>query len=122
MITLKQLETLGGATLDSTTKEPVSLDLGYMVGLEGYGSVYALETLDNATFQRALESSKLDIALKTFEHLGVSAFVGCWVDNNLVYIDLSVRVYDVQQAVSLGKINNQIAIYDVVMDCDILVD
>ena len=122
MITLKQLETLGGATLDTITKEPVTLGMGYMVGLEGYGSVHALETLSNASFQMALVTSKIDIALKTFETLGVSAFVGCWVNDDLVYIDLSVHVYDLQQAIALGRINNQIAIYDIVNNCDILVD
>ena len=122
MITLDRLQALGGATLDSIEYEPIQLKSGYMVGLEGYGSVHALETLSNATFQMALVTSKIDIALKTFETLGVSAFVGCWINDDLVYIDLSVHVYNLQQAIVLGRINNQIAIYDVAMDCDILVD
>ena len=38
-------------------------------------------------------------------------YVGLWVDNGICYIDISIRVSNKKQALIMGLLNNQLAIY-----------
>jgi hypothetical protein len=39
-------------------------------------------------------------------------YIGYWVNNGIVYIDCTIHVRTKKEAIKLGRINNQIAIYD----------
>ncbi|HZK70620.1 MAG TPA: hypothetical protein VFD03_03740 [Clostridia bacterium] len=42
-----------------------------------------------------------------------NCFVGTWIDNDIVYIDISLNISDKDQALIWGKANGQICIWDV---------
>lgn len=44
----------------------------------------------------------------------VNGYIGCWIDNGDVYIDISANIQDKEQALKTAKENNQLAIFDVV--------
>jgi hypothetical protein len=40
-------------------------------------------------------------------------YFGGWLDDNTLYLDTSVNIEDLDEAMKLGRANNQLAIYDV---------
>ena len=42
-----------------------------------------------------------------------NAYLGAWIDEGITYIDISVLVENKEDALELGKVNNQLAIYDI---------
>lgn len=42
----------------------------------------------------------------------LSAFVGFWIDDGKIYLDISVNVGDKKEALRIAKENKQLAIYD----------
>jgi len=42
-----------------------------------------------------------------------NTYIGTWIDNDLVYIDLSISCPDLESALFIGKINHQICIWNV---------
>ena len=41
-------------------------------------------------------------------------YIGLWLDNNKMYIDISINIIDKVEALEFGKKNKQLAIYDIV--------
>jgi hypothetical protein len=50
---------------------------------------------------------------------GLGAYVGLWVNDGKLYIDLSVQFNDRQVAMNVGREFNQKAIWDVALDKEI---
>ncbi len=90
-----------GATIapDGTIQ---SLKSGFMVSLSGFEKIYN----DIKFIDLKMVKSYLKIAKKK------NAFVGFWVNNNKIYIDLSINVNEKEEALKIAKKNNQIAIFD----------
>lgn len=90
----------GGATL-KPNGDHLSLNSGYMVSLYGYEKKLNLDSLTvNDVNNYLLLAKKL------------KAYCGLWIDNNILYLDISIRVNDLKLAKSLGLKNKQLAIFD----------
>lgn len=90
-----------GLTL-SSDGEIANLKTGYMVSLSDYE-----KEIKNIKF---LKLAQVKSYLKKAKKL--NAFVGFWVDNNKIYLDLSINVSNKKEALKIAKINNQLAIFD----------
>lgn len=108
MITIKKLKAIKnviinneGATLKSNLKK-ASLKSGYMVSLPG--------------IEKQLNINDLTIkTLKTYSKLARSknGFVGFWLDNNILYIDISINIKDRFEALQKARQWKQKAIYNI---------
>ena len=96
----------GGATLGHDGRE-VYFSNGYQVSKK---DCYTLD------IQRVnLINKKINKLLNT---LNRGEFVGIWVNDGKVYVDISVRVRKLERAERIGKSLNQISIYDwAAQDC-----
>lgn len=90
-----------GLTLSNDGKI-ANLNSGYMVSLEGYEKVYQdIKFIDLKMVKSYLKKAKEK-----------NAFVGFWVSDKKIYIDLSINVNERGEALELAKQNNQLAIFD----------
>lgn len=88
-----------GATLTSDL-DNATIDNGYMVSLAGYEIKTTIELLSSEMLKEYQSIAK--------QH---NAFVGLWLDNNELYLDISVNIKDKQQALKMARDNKQLAIY-----------
>ena len=98
--TLKQILNNGGATLNKQQKQ-VNFKKGYQVSKK---DCYIL-SIDNTN----LILQAVNNLQKT---INKNEFVGIWVDKGLVYIDISIKFYDLKNAIEYGKALNQISIFN----------
>ena len=97
---IKKILVSGGATLNSDGVA-VSFRDGYQVSKKDCYKI-AVEKVN----QIARAVNKLLLTVNRGE------FVGVWVDDNKVYIDISVRVRKQEKAERIGRSLHQLAIYD----------
>ena len=90
-----------GLTL-SSDGEIANLKTGYMVSLSGYEKV-----IKDIKF---LELAQVKSYLKKAKRL--NAFVGFWVDDGKIYLDLSINISNKKEALKIAKNNKQLAIFD----------
>lgn len=90
----------GGATLKSDGSF-LLVDAGYMVSLSGYEKKIALSELNIQMINEYLLIAK---KLKAYARL--------WIDNNILYLDISIKILNKQQAIYTAKKNKQKAIFD----------
>jgi hypothetical protein len=92
-----------GYSVNLEGHEPVK---GYMVGLKG--SELKINVLD-------FNSEHVDHFIR--KNLGVlyyrRAYIGTWIDNDLVYIDISTNIMYKDQALKAAKIEGQQCIWDI---------
>lgn len=87
-----------GFTVNAATLQPVTT--GYAVAVADTQDSFGLEGLAN-------------VVKYVSEHPEVNAFGGWYnSDNNMYYFDATVIVSDLEAAKELGRINKQIAIFD----------
>ena len=87
-----------GYTVNAETLQPVKT--GYAVAVADTQDSFGLEGLVN-------------VVKYVSEHPVINAFGGWYNrDNNMYYFDATVIVNDLEAAKELGRINNQIAIFD----------
>lgn len=98
----------GGATLDKYYK-PLNQKTGYMVSLANHETTFTINTDINIIINKVQEYQKL---IKQKQH----HFIGLWVDDNTIYLDISKHFQDKQNAVNFGIDNDQLAIYDLKND------
>lgn len=98
---LKEILKCGGATL---TKELKALEKndGYMVSLLGYEKTFTFDQLEE------LEKEILNYRNK----LKKNEFIGIWIDNDIIYLDISKHYIKKEKAKKAGIKNKQLAIYD----------
>lgn len=90
-----------GLTLTSEG-EIASLKNGFMVSLYGYEKVIKdIKYLELAQVKSYLKKAKK-----------LNAFVGFWIDEGKIYLDISVNVGDKKEALRIAKENKQLAIFD----------
>ena len=102
---IKKIIENGGATLNKELKK-AELSNGFMVSLEGtetqtQGNDY------NAIIKAVEEKQEL---IKDKKNM----YVGLWLDNGIMYIDVSINIINKVDALEFGKYNKQLAIYDLV--------
>jgi len=100
----------GGATFNlATGTSPAS---GYIVSEAGHEQVYSMLNNDIANQIFVTSIVRKYIADKGYELSLVDNYLGAWVDNNKIYLDIS-RVYDNEdEAREMAIKNNQIAYFD----------
>ncbi|MFT2017746.1 hypothetical protein ACMA1D_18180 [Streptomyces sp. 796.1] len=92
-----------GLTFSPTSPTPTS---GFMVSLAGSERTFPVSRFT----ANELSEYVRDYAYRAAEE---SLFYGAWIDGGLVYLDLSVNVQDRSQAIALGRLESQLAIFDV---------
>jgi hypothetical protein len=105
--TLKDMLDKGGATLyyvyhsGAYMDMSASLDNGYAVSFDG-GKIVAMDT----------PLADMVKMINRFAQSMSYGFVGLWVDDNKLYIDRTIVVYNKDNALRVAKEQNQKAIYD----------
>ena len=110
ILMLEEIKTLlnnGGASLKGG--KPKNLKSGFMVSL--YGFEMCLKSTHYKRIIKAIKKQQRIIeSMKQIYNKNVY-YVGLWVDNNICYIDISIRISNKKQALIMGLYNNQFAIY-----------
>ena len=101
----------GGATIDPKTMRLVNFDVGYMVSRADTEVKFTTKGIFTKDLRLILEASK-----ETFDSMGDAfkedAYIGFWQDKGILYLDVSVKIEDLETALKVAKLNNQLAIYD----------
>ena len=92
-----------GATLTKTLRKSKAKK-GYMVSLKGYEVIIKASQATKLFYEIGRANAKAE-AIK-------HSYVGIWIEKDLAYIDVSVRIKDLDKAIEFGKENEQLAIYD----------
>lgn len=92
-----------GATLDKDYKS-INKKVGFMVSLQGE----EVKTDKNNIEEIKKEIEKKKEKIKNLDNV----FIGLWLDNDIMYIDLSIYIIDYIEALEEGRKNKQLAIYD----------
>lgn len=84
---------------------------GYMVSVPGNEVIEDEAVLDRMGLSSALLCAYIDAreALLGLPH----SYLGTWVGGGKLYLDVSVHVAELKDAIALGKTYNQWAIYDI---------
>ena len=91
----------GGLTLNCDLSG-ATFNGGYVVSLNGFEYVTKVSKLNKRL---------LNLYSNIAQRLG--GFVGLWIDNNKLYLDISIHIKDKQQALYKGLKEKQKAIYSV---------
>lgn len=99
---IREIKENNGGTYNKELKS-INATSGYMVSLLGYErKCKTIEEIEKAITENMEIIRGLD-----------SAYLGAWIDEGITFIDISVLVENKEDALELGKINNQLAIYDI---------
>ncbi|GAA4071582.1 hypothetical protein [Streptomyces hundungensis] len=93
----------GGLTFSPIRPTPVD---GYMVSIAGSERTIPIESFGSETLAEYMSGYASSA-------IGRGLFYGAWVDGGLVYLDLSVNVRDREEAEAMGRLESQLAIFDV---------
>lgn len=94
----------GGISYNVTTGE-ANPKTGYMVSILGFEKQFRTNNITD----KDIKEYVLDNA---HELWGENRYLGGWLDNGTVYLDISVNILDVTNACYTGIINKQKTIYD----------
>ena len=99
---IEEIKKNNGGTYNKNLKS-INASKGFMVSLQGYEvKCKTDEEIEQAITKNMEIVRGLD-----------NAYLGAWIDDNITYIDISVLVENKEDALEMGKINNQLAIYDI---------
>lgn len=98
---MESLKETGGFSWTPGNIDPT----GYMVAIEGHEETYDAETFNAVDLVHYI-ASKLHL-IKT------GVFIGAWVSDGKVYLDLSESFSALSTAKQIGRKRHQLAIYDV---------
>jgi hypothetical protein len=104
------LRNLGGS-FDPYVLAASEGDAGYMVGIGQRGTRSLVTLPQGHGTRRALSAAILDVA--TVARDVPNGMVGTWIDEGLVYVEVSQWVAGRDEAIELGNAHNQRAIWDV---------
>jgi len=79
---------------------------GYMVSIQGCEEVYNTEDVTDDTIPGYITRHVKQLLLP-------GAYLGAWLDGWEVYLDISVNVDSLEDALDLAHNNSQLAIYDI---------
>jgi len=105
---LAHVKKQGGATLnlDETFFTPKQ---GYMISLLGYESKVSLD--DKDAIEERLTRYK-DIIRDILKNTALDVKIGLWLEDGVLYLDISQYTKDKELALYLGKARAQLAIFD----------
>lgn len=110
MLNDKMIKTIiknGGITLDCNYNN-FNAGAGFMVSL--YGHEVKIDVNNIETIKKEI-TKKMEL-IKTKK----GCFVGLWVENDLLYVDISKHIKDYNRALEVARNNQQKAIYDLKND------
>jgi len=108
-----------GASYNLITGE-LNPNKGYMVALQGKEQRFVFDTYNTKSLQYNVANYIKDNALILIGGVVCSDyFLGSWVHNGEIYLDISVNVGDLKEALFLGKKYKQLAIWDCENKCEI---
>lgn len=84
---------------------PVRPNTGYAVSLKGFETKIPVEIVSLGLFRELLKRYQ-ELARK---HI---AYIGAWIDEGYLYLDLSMILHDMTHAIEVAKRNEQKAIYN----------
>ena len=99
----------GAASFNITTGE-LNPEIGYMVSLTGYEKKVPVP-IGLGAFQEAV-SGYYDKRIADLLEGRIDLYIGFWIYNRELYMDISQLVYVEDTAVRLALANNQLAIFD----------
>lgn len=93
---------------ETLTKELKKAELkgGFMVSLEGAEVQKNINDING--IKKAIEEKKEIIKDKD------NLYIGLWLDNDIMFIDISININDKVEALEFAKYNKQLAIYNLV--------
>lgn len=104
---IKEILKNGGATLDYNYNN-FNASIGYMVSLRGQ---------EKKVNKNNIEEIKKEIEKKRdFIKDKKGLYIGLWVDNDIMFIDVSTHIIDYLEALEIARNNEQLAIYDLKND------
>ena len=93
----------GGATLDGNYNDFKS-NAGFMVSIKG--QEVKVNKNDIQGIQREIEKKREFVENKK------GLFIGLWVDNDVMFIDVSIHIVNYLKALEIARNNDQLAIFD----------
>ena len=93
----------GGATLDKNYNN-FSSDNGFMGSLEG--QEIKVNKNDIQGIKKEIEKKRELIQDKK------GLYIGLWLDNDIMYLDVSIHIIDYMEALEVARNNDQLAIFD----------
>ena len=107
---IKEILKNGGATLDVNYNN-FNASAGYMVSIKGHEKKVNINDIENIKKEI---SKKMELVKNKKNY-----FVGLWVENNILYIDISKHIIKYNRALEVARNNKQQAIYDLKNDVSI---
>lgn len=101
---IQLLKENSGVSYNMITKE-YNPNKGFFVSLPNLETKVPLNSLNVDNIATFINKHRTLLQDKT-------KFVGGWVDNNIVYLDISEQIENKREALELGYKHNQLAIYD----------
>lgn len=92
-----------GATLDKNYNN-FSSDKGYIVSLKG--QEVKVNKNDIQGIKKEIEKKRDFIQDKE------GLYIGLWLDNDIMYVDVSIHIIDYMEALEIARNNDQLAIFD----------
>ena len=92
-----------GATLDSNYNDFKS-DKGFMVSIKG--QEIKVNKNDIQGIKKEIEKKRDFIQDKK------GLYIGLWLDNDIIYVDVSIHIIDYMEALEIARNNDQLAIFD----------
>ena len=104
---IKEILKNGGATLDVNYNN-FNASIGYMVSIKGHEKKININDIENIK-KEITKKMKLVKNKKGY-------YVGLWVDNDILFIDISKHIIKYNRALEVARNNKQLAIYDLKND------
>ena len=101
---IQLLKDNSGVSYNMITKE-YNPNKGYFVSLPNLETKVDLKTLNVDNIATFINKHRSLLQDKT-------KFIGGWIDNDTVYLDISEQLFDKREALERGYKHNQLAIYD----------
>ena len=100
---IKKIINNGGATLDKDLKD-FSSNVGFMVSIKGQEA--KVNKNDIKGIEREIEKKREFIKNKK------GLYVGLWLEDDVMFVDVSIHIVDYLEALEVGRENDQKAIFD----------
>lgn len=105
-----------GFTIDFNLEIPN--DLKYIVSIPNCEIIIPLKELTFEVFKANLSKTVKNFILTDYNN----KYIGCWINSDKVYFDISISCNNIKDALIIGKENNQLAIYDFINQKSIYIE
>ena len=119
---INELKLNNGCNIDASLNVKKIHD-GYMVSINGHEKIIDINNINDINTQKEIykaitEKKQAIKRLKELNHKS-AFYIGLWLNDNKLYVDISINILSKYKAIAQGVKNLQYAIYDVKNGCDI---